>query len=73
MQNGYKARLVKVENCGGDNQVIKLEPGATVELNKNCEIVIKGCAETLGFSTAKVGFKEAKERFEEKIIQKCFK
>lgn len=46
--------MVKIENCGGDGQVLKVDPNATVTLDKECNIVITGCGETTGFKTAKV-------------------
>lgn len=54
MQNGYKARVVKIENCGGEKQVLKVDSNSTITLNKNCEVVIKGCGETTGFKTCNV-------------------
>ncbi|XP_055295197.1 uncharacterized protein LOC129564970 [Sitodiplosis mosellana] len=54
--NGYKARLVKMENCGGADQVLKIDPNVTVSLTKNCEIAVKGCAETTGFKTCTVKY-----------------
>lgn len=53
-QNGYKARLVKMENCGGDDQVMKIDPNVTLSMNKACELILVGCAETTGFATAEV-------------------
>lgn len=53
MQNGYKARVVKIENCGGDAQIIKVDPNMTMSLNQNCDIIVKGCGETKAFKTAK--------------------
>lgn len=47
---------MKVENCGGDKQVIKIDSNVTMSLSDKCEIVIKGCAETIGFETASVSF-----------------
>lgn len=47
---------MKIENCGGTNQVLKIDPNITVTLTKNCDIVVKGCAETLGFKTASVKY-----------------
>lgn len=43
-----------MENCGGADQVLKVDPNATVSLDKDCNIVITGCGETTGFKTAKV-------------------
>lgn len=53
-QNGFKARLVKIENCGGDDQVLKIDPNVTLSLTSDCDVVIAGCAETSGFATATV-------------------
>lgn len=48
--------MVKIENCGGDGQVLKVDTDATLSMNKNCEIEIKGCGETTGFKTATVSY-----------------
>ena len=43
-----------MENCGGDGQVLKIDPNITVSLNSDCDMVIVGCAESNGFTTATV-------------------
>lgn len=50
--------MVKLENCGGAKQVIKVDPNITLSLNSNCELVVVGCGETTGFETATASFIE---------------
>lgn len=45
---------MKIENCGGDDQVLKVDDNATITLSKDCDIIITGCGETTGFTTANV-------------------
>lgn len=52
LQNGFKARLVKVENCGGT--VLTIDPNATLSLDSNCNVALVGCGQTTGFKTATV-------------------
>ncbi|XP_011191928.1 uncharacterized protein LOC105218199 [Zeugodacus cucurbitae] len=59
--NGYKARIVKLENCGGSDAVITLDEAFSVKLNKKCEIVPSGCVTNKAFSTAVSKFKLQKD------------
>lgn len=43
--------MVKMENCGGQNQILKVDNNVTVSLTKNCEIIVKGCAQSQSFNT----------------------
>lgn len=43
-----------MENCGGESQILKIDPNVTVSLTKKCEIIIKGCGETKPFKTLTV-------------------
>ncbi|XP_031623476.1 uncharacterized protein LOC116340882 [Contarinia nasturtii] len=54
--NGYKMRLVKLENCAGPDQVIKFDTKATLSLTKKCDIILTGCGGTTGFKTAKFSY-----------------
>lgn len=45
---------MKLENCAGDDQVLKVDPNVTLSLSSDCEFVIVGCAETSEFATATV-------------------
>lgn len=49
---GYKVQVTKLETCPGS--IVKLEPDATATLTNDCKLILKGCGETSGFSTAKV-------------------
>lgn len=54
LQNGYTAKLNHLKNCVA-NPVIKLPTTATVNLDKDCNLVMIGCVEiTKPFKTAKV-------------------
>lgn len=46
---------MKIENCGGDDQVVSVDKNVTFDLTKKCEIVVKGCGKTTGFKTMTVG------------------
>lgn len=52
--DGYTAEMVRLENCGGSNPVVYIEPNATVWLTENCELVVNGCGWTTGYSSAMV-------------------
>ncbi|XP_031623021.1 uncharacterized protein LOC116340586 [Contarinia nasturtii] len=54
--NGHKIRVVRIENCGNSEQVMKVDTNFTISLTRECEIVIKGCGETTGFRTAKAKY-----------------
>ncbi|XP_031623474.1 uncharacterized protein LOC116340881 [Contarinia nasturtii] len=54
--NGYKMTMIKLENTAGDDAVLKIDPDTTVSMTKDCEIVVKGCAETKDFNTATVKY-----------------
>lgn len=43
-----------MENCGGDDQVLKIYPNVTVTLTPDCDVIIVGCVETNGFGTFSV-------------------
>lgn len=49
---GYKVQITKLETCAGS--IGKIEPDATATLTNDCKVILKGCGETVGFSTAKV-------------------
>ncbi|XP_053958293.1 uncharacterized protein LOC128863242 [Anastrepha ludens] len=59
--NGYKARIVKMENCAGPNAVITLDENFSVKLNKKCEIVPTGCVMNKAFGTANAKLKMQKD------------
>ncbi|XP_075149904.1 sporozoite-associated mosquito saliva protein 1-like [Haematobia irritans] len=59
--NGYKAKLLKVENCAGSDAVITIDEDFSVKLNKNCEIVPKGCIHSKAFTTAVSTYKVVKD------------
>lgn len=61
LQNGYKAKIIKAENCAGPDAVITLDPGFSVKLNKKCEIVPTGCVTNKAFSTANTSYKLLKD------------
>lgn len=47
-------RIKKVENCGGANQVLKVDTNVTARFSNDCKVVINGCGQTIGFKTANV-------------------
>ncbi|XP_058124255.1 uncharacterized protein LOC131282144 [Anopheles ziemanni] len=51
---GFEMILHSVENCGGDGQVITIDPGTTVALTKDCGVQTKSTVRTLGFRTAQM-------------------
>ncbi|XP_039951829.1 uncharacterized protein LOC126752256 [Bactrocera neohumeralis] len=59
--NGYKARIVKAENCAGPDAIIMLDEAFAVKLNKKCEIVPTGCVTNKAFNTAVSKFKVQKD------------
>ncbi|ALC38898.1 CG14277 [Drosophila busckii] len=59
--NGYKAKLVKMENCAGDDAIMKVEDGFSVKLNKKCELIPTGCISNKAFATAEAKFKVQKD------------
>ncbi|XP_023166104.1 uncharacterized protein LOC111596219 [Drosophila hydei] len=59
--NGYKARIVKMENCAGDDGIIKVDEDFGVKLNKKCELVPTGCIINKAFNTAVVKYKVQKD------------
>ncbi|XP_073821466.1 sporozoite-associated mosquito saliva protein 1-like [Musca autumnalis] len=59
--NGFKANLIKAENCAGEDAIIKMDSDFTVKLNKKCEIVPTGCISNKAFNTAVSKFKVTKD------------
>ncbi|TMW48322.1 hypothetical protein DOY81_006590 [Sarcophaga bullata] len=59
--NGYKARIVKAENCAGSDAIITMDENFSVKLNKKCEIVPTGCVVNKAFNTAVSKYKIAKD------------
>ncbi|GAB0098868.1 hypothetical protein DMENIID0001_146720 [Sergentomyia squamirostris] len=49
--SGYKTKLHYLENCDS-NSVIKVDKNFTVELTRDCHIVVYGCIQTIGFQKA---------------------
>lgn len=47
-------RVISVENCLGDEQVVKVDTNFTSELSKDCILTSNGCLTSLGFKQAKV-------------------
>lgn len=60
-KNGYKVKLLKAENCAGDDAVIKLGENFNIKLNKKCELIPKGCVTYKGFSSALARYKVKKD------------
>uniref|UniRef100_A0A1A9WWA8 MD-2-related lipid-recognition domain-containing protein n=1 Tax=Glossina brevipalpis TaxID=37001 RepID=A0A1A9WWA8_9MUSC len=50
--NGYKMKLLKAENCAGNNAIIKIDEDFNIILNKKCELIPKGCVTFKDFSKA---------------------
>ncbi|XP_030384782.1 uncharacterized protein LOC115631993 [Scaptodrosophila lebanonensis] len=59
--NGYKAKVVKMENCAGDDAIISVDPDFSVKLNKKCELVPIGCVNNKAFTTATAKYKVQKD------------
>lgn len=45
---------MKLENCGDDDQVIKIDPDFIFTLNSDCDVIMAGCMETVGYSSGLV-------------------
>lgn len=60
-QNGYKAKLVKIENCAGDDAIMMVGDDFSLKLNKKCELVPSGCIINKPFNTAMAKFKVQKD------------
>lgn len=52
-QNGYKMRLMSVDNCGDDN-VVTIDANFTANLSPDCILSTIGCLHSKGFKEAKV-------------------
>ena len=61
MQNGYKAKIIKLENCAGPDAVVSFDSDFTVKLNKKCELVPSGCIINKPFKTAVAKVKVSKD------------
>ncbi|XP_058060371.1 uncharacterized protein LOC131211047 [Anopheles bellator] len=49
---GYKLILHSIENCGGDGQIITIDPKSTITLMDDCSVKSKSTARTTGFKQA---------------------
>ncbi|XP_055612609.1 uncharacterized protein LOC129759231 [Uranotaenia lowii] len=49
---GYELIINKIENCGGNDQVITIDPKSVVTLTKDCQVTSKSMVKTTGFSKA---------------------
>lgn len=52
-QNGYKMRLISLENCNDDN-VIGIDKNFTATLSSDCILTTAGCVTAKAFKKAKV-------------------
>ncbi|KAL9925035.1 sporozoite-associated mosquito saliva protein 1 [Glossina fuscipes fuscipes] len=59
--NGYKVKLLKAENCAGDDAVIKIGENFNIKLNKKCELIPKGCVTYKAFNSALARYKVKKD------------
>ncbi|XP_037928053.1 uncharacterized protein LOC119662494 [Teleopsis dalmanni] len=59
--NGYKAKILKLENCAGPEGIITVDSDFSVKLNKKCELVPTGCIVNKAFNTAVSKFKITKD------------
>lgn len=55
IQNGYKMRLISVDNCSDGEHVLEVDKNFTSKLSEDCFVTNHGCITSKGFSTAKVG------------------
>lgn len=53
-QNGYDVRIDSIENCGGPQQVLTIDPNTTVHMTNDCGVVVVGCSTSTGFQKAMV-------------------
>ncbi|XP_058822487.1 uncharacterized protein LOC131684031 [Topomyia yanbarensis] len=49
---GYELIIHHIENCGGDDQVITIDPKSTATLTKDCKVTSKSTVKTIGFKSA---------------------
>uniref|UniRef100_U5ENN0 Putative 16.8 kDa salivary secreted protein n=1 Tax=Corethrella appendiculata TaxID=1370023 RepID=U5ENN0_9DIPT len=49
---GYRLKVKSIQNCGGSDQVITLQPNSTAVITKDCKIKTRGCGFTKGFQSA---------------------
>ncbi|XP_058445943.1 uncharacterized protein LOC131427062 [Malaya genurostris] len=49
---GYELIIDRIENCGGDGQVITIDPKSMVKLTEDCKVTSKSTVKTIGFKTA---------------------
>ncbi|TDG44301.1 hypothetical protein AWZ03_009274 [Drosophila navojoa] len=59
--NGYKAKILKMENCAGDDAIITVDENFGVKLNKKCELIPTGCVMNKAFNTAVIKYKVQKD------------
>ncbi|XP_055850667.1 uncharacterized protein LOC129915210 [Episyrphus balteatus] len=60
--NGYKANILKMENCAGADAIISADADFTVKLTKKCELVPVGCVANKAFATAKAKYTLKKDK-----------
>uniref|UniRef100_A0A182Q2J1 MD-2-related lipid-recognition domain-containing protein n=1 Tax=Anopheles farauti TaxID=69004 RepID=A0A182Q2J1_9DIPT len=49
---GYQMIVHSIENCGGDGQIVTIDPTSTITLMEDCKVKSKATARTTGFNTA---------------------
>ena len=54
-------KIVKLENCAGDDAIVTIDPEFTIKLNKKCELVPQGCIHNKPFKTATGKVKVSKD------------
>lgn len=47
-------RVMSVENCLGEEQIVQVDTNFTSDLSKDCILTTNGCYTSLGFKQAKV-------------------
>ncbi|KAL5280706.1 hypothetical protein ACFFRR_004612 [Megaselia abdita] len=53
----YKATLRKLENCAGDDAIVKVEDGFNIELTDQCKVVVNGCVVFKAFNSGTANYK----------------
>ncbi|XP_038111935.1 uncharacterized protein LOC6031731 [Culex quinquefasciatus] len=49
---GFELIIESIENCGGPNQVVTIDPKSTASLTEDCKVNSKSTVKTSGFKTA---------------------
>lgn len=72
-QNGYKLKIIKIENCAGPDAVVTVSDDFSLKLNKKCELVPTGCVKNKAFNSAVAKVKVTKDNvvLKEETVDIC--